>query len=109
MIHSRAFIFPQKTYSHQLRFLLSNEIFEIVQLYSWIKFQKLELLSVLRYHYGVVKVHSLPHEILQRAGVDEFFKGVELEKKEVELAGKVKEIERLSVGVYAPGEGGGGR
>lgn len=34
---------------------------------------------------------------------DGFFKGVELEKKEVEPAKKVKEIGRLSVGVYARG------
>lgn len=72
------------------RFLLSNDIWDYA-------------IIVLRHHYGVVKMHSLPHEILQHAGVDEFSKGVELEKKEVELAGKVKEIERLSVGVYARG------
>lgn len=58
---------------------------------------------MLRHRYGVVKMHSLLHEILQHAGVDEFSKGVELEKKEVELAGKMKEIGRLSVGAFARG------
>lgn len=57
------------------RFLLSNDIWDYA-------------IIVLRHHYGVVKMHSLPHEILQHAGVDEFSKGVELEKKEVELRGR---------------------